>query len=378
MSKLDELRLQLITSTDQLRSQSAAWDQLWQRSDVSMPSARAEIVSLWVDCFAPGAVFRALVVEQQGRFVGALPLVGQRFLRTLSAGRLPCNDWAASGELLLEPDIDRAAILDTMIAGLAVLPWKLFVFEHVPFAEPRWLAWRAALERAGFSTSVLEQHRVGQVAINHDWDAYEATRKSRHRQRRRRYARLLAEAGHSKLQVYAELPPEEVGRLLRRGFEVEDKSWKGRTETSVLKNNRTYQYYLQEASLLAGWGQLELAFLELNAQPIAFCYGWSAKGVRYCVKIGYDSAYAQYGPGQQQSMHLLERAHRDSQCRLYDFHGKLMPWNESWITTSYAVGRLIVTARSGLNKRLCDAYIALQPALKKARTKILSRFKAAH
>lgn len=373
---MDELELRIIESTDELCAREQAWDQLWERSDVTTPSARARIVSLWVDCFAHGAMFRALLVEQQGRLVGALPLVGQRFLSTVKAGMLPSNVWAASGDLLIEPDTNIELVLDKMVSGFDLLPWGVFVFEQVPFEEPRWLAFRSALNRGGFSTSVIEQHRVGQVKISHDWKAYEATRKARHRQRRRRNARMLEEAGCTELKVHAGLDQEGVGRLLSRGFEVEERSWKGRAGTAVLRNKEIFNYYLTEARQLATWGQLELVFLEHKDVPIAFCYGWNAKGVRFCVKVGFDDTYAKYGPGQQQMMRLMERIHADPQCTLYDFHGRLVPWTESWITGSYKVGRLVVARSGSMNKVLCDVYTRLHPMLKRARRKILTRFRA--
>ncbi|MEH6588768.1 MAG: GNAT family N-acetyltransferase [Halioglobus sp.] len=373
---MDQLELRVIESTDELCASEQAWDQLWQASDVTVPSARARIVSLWVESFSPGVTFRALTVECNGLMVGALPIAGQKFLSLLNAGMLPCNAWAASGDLLIRTDVEIEPVLDKMVSGIEMLPWRRFVFEQIPYSEPRWVAFRSALIRAGLFTSALEQHRVGQVEISSDWAAYEKTRKSRHRQRRRRNARMLEKDGGSELKVYSALAPEEVESSLLRGFEVEERSWKESAGTAVLGNKKISHYYLKEARQLAIWGQLELVFLEHNEVPIAFCYGWNAKGVRFCVKVGYDEAYAKYGPGQQQILKLLERIHEDRQCVLYDFHGRLVPWTESWITKSYPVGRLLVVSSGAANKCFFTAYTKLQPILKRTRTRIRQRFQS--
>ncbi|MDC1287253.1 GNAT family N-acetyltransferase [Gammaproteobacteria bacterium] len=292
-------------------------------------------------------------------------------------GRLPCNDWAASGDLLLDEICDAEMVLDTLVAGVAMLPWRVLVFERVALGESRWIAFRSALCREGYSTTEVRQHQVAQVQVGDDWDSYEASRKSRHRQRRRRNAKMLERSGRADFRVFAKLPRNEIEQLMQRGFQVEDRSWKGRAETSAIKNPEVYRYYVKEAQKLGDWDQLELAFLEHEGVPISFYCGWNARGVRYSVKLGYDQAFAKFGPGQQQCMLILQRAHQDPDCKLYDFYGPLMAWNESWATDTVEVSRLIVTPRRGFEKVLSDLYTILHPVLKRARRNIrayLARF----
>lgn len=362
--------LRVMNSTAELRSQASSWDRLWQQSSLAAPSARANVVALWVDTFAPEAEFRCFLVEQQGRPVAALPLVGKRFLSVVNAAKLPCNMWAASGDLLIDHEADVESALEMIIGGLAELPWGVFVFEQISFEQPGWQAFLAALRQAGWYNGILEQHRVGQVEISGDWKAYEATRKSRHRQRRRRNARMLEKCGVTKLTLHRDLAKDEVSQLFKLGCEIEERSWKSASGTTILQNTPVFDYYLREAEQLAEWGQLELAFLHCGERPIAFCYGWNAKGARYCVKVGYDHAFAKYGPGQQLIMRLLEQFHADEQCALYDFHGRLVPWTESWITRDYPVGRLVVSSGGLVNRGICGAYTTLHPVLKRLRRRL--------
>ena len=50
------------------------WDDLWWRSDVSNAAVRADMVAQWLELFARRGDFRALVVENQGQWLAALPL----------------------------------------------------------------------------------------------------------------------------------------------------------------------------------------------------------------------------------------------------------------------------------------------------------------
>lgn len=364
--------MRILESTRELLAAEYAWDDLWEHSDVTAPSARARVIALWADNFAPSAAFRALTVESEGQLLAALPLTGGRFLSLFSTGQLPCNVWAASGSLLLRPDVEVVPVLDELVRGLSLLPWRQLVLERVAYESPSWVAFWSALERAGVFTRIVDQHRVGEVEIADSWDEYEASRKARHRQRRRRNARMLEKTGKTELKVYRSLAERDVDRLMRLGFEVEARSWKGAAGTAVMDNPEILEYYLAEAQQVAAWQQLELVFLELDERPIAYCYGWNAKGVRFCVKIGFDEAFAKYGPGQQLIFRLLERAHDEPESRLYDFHGRMVPWTESWITRSYPVGRVLIVSRGAAGRSLFRAYARLHPLLKAARAKFRS------
>ena len=365
-----EFHLGLIESTEAIRSAARAWDDLWDRSETTAPTARARLVALWVDHFRPGALFRGLTVAENGRLVAALPLVGRRFLRLIRAGTLPCNVWAASGDLLLDPEVDAARALDRLVSGISTLPWRCLVMEHVAYEQPRWRALLAAMDRAGLCPAIMDQHRVGQVDISQDWEAYFRQRKSRHRQRLRRYRRMLESAGRTELEVYSEIEPQALETLLRRGFEVEDRSWKAGRGTSALRAPGIYAFLLAEARELAACGHLELVFLELGAEPIAFHYGWKSKGVHFWVKVGYDESFSRFGPGQQQTWRLLERLHADAESRLLDFYGPLVPWSEVWATRSYPVGRVIATPPHSLSRALCTMYGTCRAPAKRAQQRL--------
>ena len=128
---MDGQHLKVMKSTAELRSHALTWDRLWHQSSLAVPSARANIVALWVETFAPEAEFRCFLVEQQGRPVAALPLVGKRFLSFVNAAKLPGNVWAASGDLLIDHEADVEPALEMIVAGLAELPWGVFVFEQI-------------------------------------------------------------------------------------------------------------------------------------------------------------------------------------------------------------------------------------------------------
>lgn len=369
---MSRLQLHKFGSTEELRAVAAAWDDLWFRSEVANPRARADLVALWVDRFSPSTTFQALAVEQEGRLVAALPLIGRQLKQLVKVGTLPSNSWAASGELLLDQATDIVAVLDLLVSAFAWLPWPLLLLQKVAFERSHWQALQAAMMRAGLSIEVRQQYQAAQVEIGDDWQTYEATRTKNHRQNRRRQARKLEEEGNTELKIYSEISPSQVDALVLRGFEVEDRSWKGTEGTSVLKKPGMLEFFLREASHLAEWGQLELVFLEHRGQPIAFDYGFNVKGVHFTPKVGYDESYAKFGPGQQLMMRLLQRLHDDPQRRLIDFLGDPDAWKVSWATSTYPVGRIVATTGRPLSQGLFQIYTNWQPRLRQFRQKLLA------
>jgi CelD/BcsL family acetyltransferase involved in cellulose biosynthesis len=354
------LQLHIVDNLKDLACSESAWNNLWQRSDTAAPSARAEQLALWFETFAPTARFSALMVEDGGRLVAALPLVRRRLKKVLSVGALPSCEWTSGGDLLVDPHCDVPRALDVLVQGAAKGRWPLLWCENVPRDETRWQQFAAALSRAGWSADLRQQGQTAQTVINHDWDSYQARLSGDFRRSRKRYARRLEEHGKTELIVHRPTEPAEVDEFMRITFEVEDRSWKAAAGTSVLKNDGMLAFFQRQARLLAVQGQLEIVLLEHNGTPIASAYVWVAKGVRFVAKLGYDEAFRQFGPGQCLIMHYLKRLHADPDARVLDYWGRLMQWSLDWSTRVYNTARLVAAPPKVGSRGLFYAYSRLK------------------
>ncbi len=299
---MNTLKVRELHSPDELRAHAVEWDDLWSRSDVQAPMARAAFVAHWLESFAPDRQFRAVIVEQNGRFIAALPLVVQRVRRVLKVLTLPTNHWAANGELLLDPTVDQDLTLDTLAAALDERSRPPLWLDRVAYDEPHWLRFQAALRRAGRLVGRREAYRIAQLEIGDDFEKYESTLSGAHRRNCRSRAQGLERAGGATAVVYAGGEAAEIDALVRRGFEVENRSWKGAEGTSVLKSPGMLEFYQAEARLAAELGHLDLSFLEHQGRAVAFAYTFHAKGTYFEIKLGYDDEFKKSGPG-----HLLLR-----------------------------------------------------------------------
>ena len=352
---MNRLTVHCFDSAGALRSAAPAWDDLWQRSAVTVPSAQAELLLQWFEHFAPRARTRILAVEQGGRFMAGLPLVEGRAGRLLRIGKSPGNDWFPSADLLADRSAD-AAVFDALVAALEGLGWPLVLFDAVDLESPRWQAFTDSLARLGNPWVSRDRFRIGIADIGRNWPDCQANWSSNHRRHMRKSAARAIRQGALELKVYDQLPPEAVEALLQRGFEIEDSSWKGTRGSSVLKSPGIFEFYLRQARELAARGQLQLVFLESAGRPIAFEYGWNAKGVYHSLKVGYDAAAADLSPGQLLRLCLLERLHAEGRHRWLDFLGPLTPAIEKWSTRSYVLSRLVVATHSRLGRLMLEAY----------------------
>ena len=345
-----------LRSLDELTAAADCWNELWQLSEVGLPAARAESVAAWLEQFASPGSYELLVVADAGRWSAALPLVDRRIKGLVPAAGLPYSPWWHSGELLHDPRCDVETVLDVLVRHLAGRRRPLCWLDAIRFETPRWQAFLAALERAGLPWVLEQQGCTGQVEIEHDWRDYRSRWSRSHRRQMAAAERRAEEAGGVELQVHKVRPGEDLKLLVRRGFEVEHRSWKGAAGSSVLSEPGMLEYYCEQARRLGKSGQVELAFLEHRGQPIAFEYALAAKGTYYSYKVGYDPQFSDWKPGQLLRMKLLERFHADPSRRLFDFLGPLTDATARWSTKAEPVGRLVVGSPSLVGRTLANGY----------------------
>jgi CelD/BcsL family acetyltransferase involved in cellulose biosynthesis len=361
-----QLRFVHYESLAALRANAVAWDDLWLRSDATLPSLRAELLAQWVEQFARSERFHAIGIEAEGRLLAALPLVGRRIGRFLNAGAMPSNEWSASGELLYDSG-DSDAVLDALTAAIREVSWPLLWLDEAVLDAPRWQQLRAATLRARMTVANHPRWCVGRVAIAGDWPGYKANWSRKHRQKMAWAARRLARQGEVRLVVHSQLASNDVAAKMRQAFELEDRGWKGAAGTSVLQSPGMADFFIRQAEQAARWGQLELVFLECGSRTVAFSYGLSAKGVFHSIKVGYDPEFAEAVPGQLLRYYLLERLFAEPGRKALDFQGPMTEAHAVWLPETYTIGRMAVAPGPLPGRLAVWAYRALGPCLRRFR-----------
>lgn len=345
---MTDLTLRVISSLDELRSLAADWDDLWWRSDVTLPTCRAATLALWWEQFASHTKPHILVVAREGRFVGGLPLVRRRWKNALPVASLPNNPWCVTGDLLVDPTANVAAVCDLLAEGLRSGPWLLAMLEEVRFTTPAWRTLLSALQAEGSEVDTRMRYLIGEVEIAGNWNFYENSRSKNHRKHVRQMGRRIEDQGPTTLEIANELSVASVAApLLRRGCEVEDRSWKGNEGTSIMRTPGMYEFYLRFVQQLAAWNSVELHYLKNGETDAAFQLVFNGKGTLFPAKIAYDPAFSKFSPWHILMHRWLESLHaqhvNEGTPSLVDFYGPLMDATARWSTRTYPLGKALIT-----------------------------------
>ncbi|REJ93708.1 MAG: GNAT family N-acetyltransferase [Planctomycetota bacterium] len=357
------VQLRVFDTHEQLQSRADDWNDLWRRSETALPTGQAEPLLVWLRHFAAELPFRALVVEDHERLVAALPLIGRRGAGVLPIAASAGNQWSSAGELLLDREADVDGAADLLCEGLRALPWPLAWFRG---ARGSSRAWHLLVERfgqAGMPARRQAMFQVGQVCLPDDFADMERAWSGNHRRHLRKAARRVEAAGGCDLQIYRDLSPAEVEPLVRTGFEMEHRGWKGVAGGSVLASDAILKFFFEQARALAAAGNLRLLFLSHRGQPIAFEYGLAAKGHYFSLKVAYDEAFARFSPGQLLRYRFFEDQSRRAPGTIVDFMGPLSDATGKWVNHVDDVDALML----GTWPRIGGAVIAAMGVARRAR-----------
>lgn len=363
---LEPLRCERLDNVGQIRAHSAAWDDLWRRSEVSLPTSRAELVAQWIEHFARNTRLGVLVVWHGATMAAALPMVARRIGRLLGVGSLTMNYWSPNGELLFDPAEDVDAVLGLLTDGLKQQPWPLAWFDMIPTESPWWTAMIDVLRRRGVAVEVHRRWEVGRVATEGDFDVYWAARSKNLRRSVHKDLARLDRRSPTRFRFDAPTA-DQTPRQLRELFDLEYRGWKGDSGGAVLATEGMIDFYRRQAEQLAAWGDLRIAVLECEGRPIAFELGWIGKGVYHSYKVGYDPAWREFGPGHLLRHHLIRRCFDQTDIHAVDFQGPRTEALDAWTTDRYPIARLVASPRPGVGRTLWHGYRLLARAVRQCR-----------
>jgi CelD/BcsL family acetyltransferase involved in cellulose biosynthesis len=127
------------------------------------------------------------------------------------------------------------------------------------------------------------------------------------------------------LERIAVFDREALADLMR----LEAASWKGKAGTAIECDVRLVRFYTTLARVFARRRELSVAFLRARGERIAAQFAVEDATTLYLMKVGYDPAFAHYGPGQILVRETAADAARRGLAR-YDLLGKDTAWKMKW------------------------------------------------
>lgn len=337
------IRIRQLRSLAELRSVASLWDDLWLHSDVADPTARAELLAQWIEQFAPNDRFLAMVVEEDGVFMIALPLVGGLFRKLMPVGNVPSNAWAHGAGLLVRQPYQTIHMRE-LVGSLGRLPWQVLWFERVRIDDPGYREFLQQLSNAKISTSVFPQYEVAFGETDGSWTDYFSNLKSSTRKSFRKWEKRLNEQLNTSQIRIVDGSESDLTLSIRSAFELENRSWKGNAGSSVIGRG-LLPYFERQANTLGEMGHVALYFLESEGIKIAFQYGYLAKGVFHDCKTSFDSAFKSAAPGHLLYKHILNMCFDNPEIRHRDNLGGISEAMKMWNFDTYRAGQILVAPR---------------------------------
>ena len=306
---------------DRIEPLADEWDDLARRTKAT-PFLWPGWINAWWRVFGAGQL-QILTAYENDRLVGVLPL--RRFRGALSS----TTGWNT-------PLFGFLAANEKVVKRLSFVPFsqrpRRVELSFFSASDPGGSLVCAAADAARYRVHMESLRAAPYVAIDGDWDAYEAGLRRKFRSEIRRRRRRLEEQGRLTLEVCD--GKEGFDELLEEGFRVEGLGWKDAYGTSINSRPAARRFYTEVARWACERGWLRLAFLRLDGRVLAFDYCLEYNKAHYLLKTGYDPAYGKFGPGMIIRYLMLARAFSEG-LTTYDFLGIGSDdvWKREWTNT---------------------------------------------
>jgi CelD/BcsL family acetyltransferase involved in cellulose biosynthesis len=120
----------------------------------------------------------------------------------------------------------------------------------------------------------------------------------------RKRRRLVEDHGEFAVRVTAgaDLTRDAMARCL----ELHRRSWEGRGGSQVVTDPRVAQFHTDIATALAPKGMSQVLWVTVGGREVASYYGFSVGSAWLAYMLGHDPDFAQYSPGAQMTLTLIE------------------------------------------------------------------------
>ena len=362
------LTIEIIDSIRKLRDRAADWDDLWMRSSVENPLAHAEPIALWMDRFAPDAPFQALTVQEGGRIVAALPLLGQRKAKIVSTGINPSNGWSHCGQLLVDwtnPEKPKE-YLDALVCGFKKLPFSILWLDEIRFENPEWMLFREILPTRRIASQWLPRYHSATFSLTGTYEDLKATWKKKQISR---LTRLFENEIHPKENAFDLIVDrEQIMDILPQCFDLESKCWKGTEGGGIIKRGMV-EYMTRLTKYFLSRECSRIAVLRQQGEMIVFKYCIQGKSTVYSQKTSYLLEYRGLSPGQILQFLMNRKLNADPTVCHFDFVGESGPHQLIWNSQERITGQIVLPANGIVGKTFYFLYDNVMPIVRKIHAK---------
>ena len=305
------------------------WNHLLANSYCNIPHLRHEWLRIWWVHFGKPNKIVVIVIRKKGRLVFAIPLmeIQRTYLcKSLTILHAMSNDHSFRYCFIIQYGEEDA--LKTFFQYLRTRPqnWHLLLLD-VPLDISVNDIFINSARLENFRTGMLSYYNSPYLPISGKWEEYLLTLKSKFRSNLRNRTKRLNRIGKVDYELITD--SNDIEDALKIGFEIEKKSWKGKSGTAIACDSKLISFYTQLAKVAMEHNWLRISFLKVDDRHVSFDYSLVYQDKMYCLKIGYDPDFYPFSIGQLLCAEILNRCFENNIVE-YDFMGWMTKQKSNW------------------------------------------------
>ena len=299
--------VETVSSAAAFEALADGWDDLVRELPRPSPFLLHGWLSEWWRHYGGGGTLAVHVVRQDGRLLGALPLVvgaksGVRVVRFMGGRQ------SALADLLLASDADDS-VAALLARQLAASDHHLVDLYGIPAGS------RIVAALGPERLHVIERVEAPVLDLLPGWAAvYEAKTSAKTRSLHRRRRRQLATLG--RLDVSVARTPARLEAALEEAFRLHALRWAGRPDGSGFVTPTGMRFHRAAIQRLAELDVPRIVTLRLDGRAIAFHYFLALEGCMYVHRLAFDPALSRYSPGLVNTLDTLQIASDEGLTRV--------------------------------------------------------------
>lgn len=283
------------------------WDDLVREMPRPSPFLLHSWLSEWWRHYGESGRLAVYVVRQDGRLLGALPLIvvaksGVRVVRFMGGRQ------SALADLLLASDADNR-VAGSLTAQLAASDHHLVDLYGIPAGS------RIVAALGSDRLHMIARIEAPVLDLLPSWAAvYEARTSAKTRSLHRRRRRQLAALG--RLEVTVARTPAQLEAALEEAFRLHALRWAGRPDGSGFVTPTGKRFHRAVIHRLAELDIPRIVTLRLDGRAIAFHYFFAFEGCMYVHRLAFDPALSRYSPGLVNTLDTIQIASDEGLTRV--------------------------------------------------------------
>ncbi len=354
------MKTEILRSNDELTAIAGEWNQLWESSQCTRASSRAESLVNFNETFTPTARPCFVVVRDgANQMVAGLPVNIVRRPAWIRSAEFPGNEWSQCGRILVDQGCEGTEVTTALIDAIRQIRVGNVWMDWMNLEVPQLNLLAHGARQAGWSVQMKERFVVGVTRLPNSWEDYEQSFSKNSRRKLRTELKAMQKLGDVQLEIHQSIAKDELHKLIDAAIKIEMQSWKGADGTAMGCDPKITGFFHRWAEAANAAGLLRLFFLKLDGQRIAFDLGAVSHGVYASQKISYLPEFARSSPGHVLNglvnRHFIETGSADS----IDTVGPMNAANQRWSNDSYRCGRLVMAPGSWLSNTTGRSVVTL-------------------